>query len=158
MKKYVTLNEELIKKYYKDLFFKFNIYILIFVILLGASASIIYIMDENWLAGIAIEILTIFFSSFIIMANRKNMKIAIASLYESYKTYEFIFLDDEFKVSSKKDTKEYKYISIKTLNLKHFYQIRTMDKKIYILEKDCFTKEEWDEIRMRIKISKKEKK
>ncbi len=145
----VILNDKMIHDYYKDLFIKNLLLLEIVVLVIGSTASTIYITESQILQGIAIEVITLFVVLVIYFINRNNMKIALNSLASREKEFNIEFNEIEMRIFYHKDLKKINYKEMKVVKLPHFYQFRSKNKEdslIYIVPKTNLTIKEWDEL------------
>lgn len=156
MKTEVTLNQDMIKLYYKDIYFRCNFIISVLVIIFGSTAMALYVQAGSWLVGIAIEVITLFVVYVLFAMVRNSYKIAIASLASSEKVYFFEFCEKDMKVCIHHEETIILLENIKIRRLRHMAQLKDkVNNKIYIIPNKAFDPIQWDKIYTLIKSYKK---
>ena len=153
MKTKIVIDEEIIKKYYTDLFIINVLWVAILTFLVGTIGFIYFLLKDDLVFAISLEAFTVIFIIILFLMNRNNLKIAEKEFTYAVSEYELEF-DDEMKVIVNGKSKVYSYSIIKPRRLIHFVMFRvfdSLDKYVYIIPKNSFSKEDLDSLLKRIK-------
>lgn len=153
MKTKVTIDENMIKKYYTDLFIVNVLWVVILTFLIGTFGFIYFLLRDDLVFGISLEAFTIIFIIILFLINRNNLKIAEKEFTYAICEYDMEF-NDEMIVTVNGKSKVYSYNIIKPKKLINFVMFRVFDasdKYIYIIPRDNFSKEDFDSLLKKIK-------
>lgn len=155
----VSLNQALVKQYYRDLFFRSTLYVMIAVLVVGSTAAGYYLFNSKIAVGISLEVVTLFTLYALFQMNHNQEKVALNDLALSEKEYNFTFDALKMTVRIHKEVDVFDYSSLKLDFLKHFARFRYVNgktNKIYIIPLTNFNEDEWKTLRNDFKNSGKE--
>ena len=154
MKTKVVIDQDIIKRYYLDLFIVTIVPLIVLIFIVGNIGFIYFLIKGDLVFSISMEAFTIIFIILLFIMNRNNLKIALNEFHSKNNEYEVEFKDNQMLITTDKSNLDFNFNIIKIKKLIRFIMFKVYDESgrlIYIVPKSSFSKEEWISLTQKIK-------